>query len=86
MCGPYYPHSVRGVSAHGGVYQAASIPGNGEELLKKQFLSSIFGPTPNLELLDKNCFLRRFHRKVAHNMPGKGAKLGKKGARLGKKS
>ena len=23
------------------------------------------GPKPNLELLEKNCFLRRFHRKVA---------------------
>ena len=58
------------------VYQVASIPGNGEELLKKQFLSSIsrlgvgpIGPTPNLELLEKNCFLRRFHRKVAQECP-----------------
>ena len=76
MCGPYYPHSVRGRTAHVEVYQAASIPGNGEELLKKQFLSSIsrlgvgpIGPTPNLELLEKNCFLRRFHRKVAQECP-----------------
>ena len=76
MCGPYYPHSVRGRTAHVEVYQAASIPGNGEELLKKQFLSSIsrlgvgpIGPTPNLELLEKNCFLRRFHRKVAQVCP-----------------
>ena len=25
------------------------------------------GPKPNRELLEKNCFLRRFHRKVAHS-------------------
>ena len=33
----------------------------GEELLKKQGFSSISGPKPNLELLEKPCFLRRFH-------------------------
>ena len=59
------------------MYQAKIIH-NGEELLKKQFLSSISRlgwPKPNLELLEKNCFLRRFHRKVAHNMPASSSLL-----------
>ena len=41
MCGPYFPHSVRGV-------YLAKIIHNNEELLKKQLFSSIsrlgFGP------------------------------------------
>ena len=27
-----------------------------------------FGPRPNLELLEKNCFLRRFHRKATRSI------------------
>ena len=46
MCGPNYPHSVRGRITHVEVYQAKIIH-NGDELLK-----------PNLELLEKNSFLR----------------------------
>ena len=33
--------------------------------LKNNFCQASRGPKPNLELLEKNCFLRRFHRKVA---------------------
>ena len=63
MCGPYYPHSVRGV------YQVKIIH-NGEELLKKQFLSSIsrlgFGPKgqnpTSKKMSERIVFLSRFHR------------------------